>query len=431
VRHSRGNFSAQTVYSKIHLDRHPACPDAGRERSGPTVCPPAAGGSDQAVEGSLFSRPGGAAAAFAAFLAVIIFCLTGCQKKTPSKPELRAVTEEVVAAAQRVAGHKSQIEIHPEEEILQTGATTVRRSADNIYVSLADPAQVDELSRALDEIARRHKLDVAESSNTGVLRFDFSRDGVRTHSIHVISPLAAGPRSPAISRAHPQAGRNGELAIIIDDMGHDRAAADEVLALPFRLTVSILPHLPLSAGVAEEAHRRGDQVMLHLPMEPEPGSSGPDGVMQEPIELRVGMSADQVNSTLAGMLETVPHAAGVNNHEGSRATADAPLMQSLMPALRARNLFFIDSRTTAATLAYMTAERDGVPAASRKVFLDDTPTEEAIIAQLELAARDAERDGSAIAIGHPHPATIAALAQAVPPLESRGIRVVFASDLAH
>jgi polysaccharide deacetylase 2 family uncharacterized protein YibQ len=106
-------------------------------------------------------------------------------------------------------------------------------------------------------------------------------------------------------------------------------------------------------------------------------------------------------------------------------------MQALMPALRARGLFFIDSRTTAATVAYDAAERSGVRAASRKVFLDDTQTKEAILAQIELAERDALRDGSAIAIGHPHPATIAALAEAVPRLEARGIRLVFASDLAH
>jgi polysaccharide deacetylase 2 family uncharacterized protein YibQ len=138
-----------------------------------------------------------------------------------------------------------------------------------------------------------------------------------------------------------------------------------------------------------------------------------------------------VESALAGMLETVPYAAGVNNHQGSLATADRELMQALMPALRARGLFFIDSRTTAATVAYDAAERSGVRAASRKVFLDDTQTKEAILAQIELAERDALRDGSAIAIGHPHPATIAALAEAVPRLEARGIRLVFASDLAH
>ncbi len=82
-------------------------------------------------------------------------------------------------------------------------------------------------------------------------------------------------------------------------------------------------------------------------------------------------------------------------------------------------------------MAYDAAERAGVPAASRKVFLDDTPTREAVLAQLDLAARDAARDGSAIAIGHPHPATIAALAEEAPRLEARGIRLVFASELVH
>jgi len=104
-------------------------------------------------------------------------------------------------------------------------------------------------------------------------------------------------------------------------------------------------------------------------------------------------------------------------------------MDALMPALRGRNLFFIDSRTTAATVAYDAAERAGVPAASRKVFLDDVPTKDAILAQLALAARDASRDGSAIAIGHPHAATIAALAEGVPELEARGVRLVLVSDL--
>ena len=197
-----------------------------------------------------------------------------------------------------------------------------------------------------------------------------------------------------------------------------------LLALPFPLTVSVLPHLPLSTEVAEEAFRRGDQVLLHLPME-----SLAEGAKPEEIELRVGMTGAQVSDALAGMLETVPHVVGVNNHQGSRATADAALMQALMPALRQRGLFFIDSRTTAATVAYDAAERSQVRAASRKVFFDDRPAKEAVLAQLDLAARDALRDGTAIAIGHPHPATIAALMDGVPRLEARGIRLVFASDV--
>jgi hypothetical protein len=164
--------------------------------------------------------------------------------------------------------------------------------------------------------------------------------------------------------------------------------------------------------------------MLHLPMQ----SESPTARTEE-VELRVGMNTKQVDSALAGMLETVPHTVGVNNHQGSRATADPALMAELMPELRRRGLFFVDSRTLASTIAYNTAERFGVRAASRKVFLDDSANSEAILRQLELAARDAERDGSAIAIGHPRPGTIAALAKGLPRLESRGIRLVFVSEL--
>lgn len=223
-----------------------------------------------------------------------------------------------------------------------------------------------------------------------------------------------------------RAARGPRIAIIIDDLGNDPAEAKSVLALPFPITASVLPHLQYSAQTADEAWSRGDQVILHLPMQPIS-----DGAKSEPIELRPGMSENQVRSALAGMLSTVPHAIGVNNHEGSRATTDPQLMAELMPLLRARGLFFIDSRTTAATIAYDSAERAGVRAASRKVFLDDTPTREAVLAQLYLAARDALHDGSAIAIGHPHPETVAALAEGVPKIERRGIHVVFASDLVH
>jgi len=329
------------------------------------------------------------------------------------------VTSEVVAATQKIAGRKSEITIRPESESPFPGVPA-RVTADNIYVSLSDPAQTAALRQSLLVIAKRHHLTVGESVSAGVTRFELALDGNRTHTIHAVAPLGARPSAP-VARGRTAAPK---LAIIFDDLGYDRAAAEELISLDFPLTVSVLPHLPLSTEVAEDAHRRGDEVLLHLPMESEP-----DGAKPEPEELRVGMTASQVDSALEGMLGTVPYAAGVNNHQGSRATADAALMAELMPALRSRNLFFIDSRTTAATKAFSEAERAGVPTASRKVFLDDTPTREAVLAQLDLAARDAARDGFAIAIGHPHPATIAALSEAVPRLEARGLRLVFASDL--
>jgi uncharacterized protein len=362
---------------------------------------------------------------FAACAAFVLLFLAGCGKKSLSKSELRAITSEIVSAAQKINGHKSEIAIRPELQPAKHGSAGAL-AADNIYVSLSDASQTAAFAQALNAIAHKHDLSVTETASSGVIRFDCAFHGTRTHTVHVVTPITARAAYPSRPARQSAGAGNARLAIIIDDLGYDRSAADAVLALGFPLTVSVLPHLPLSSELAEEAQRRGDQVMLHLPMESEAGGAKP-----EDIELRVGMSAAQVDATLAGMLETVPYAAGVNNHQGSRATADPALMQALMPALRQRGLFFIDSRTDAKTVAYDMAERAGVPAASRKVFLDDTPSREAILKQLELAARDAQRDGFTIAIGHPRPATVAALAEGVPPLDVRGIHLVFASELVH
>ena len=350
------------------------------------------------------------------FAALACLLLSGCAKKSLSKSELRSITSEITAATQRVTSRKSEITIRPEF------ASSSRLPVDHIFVTLSDSSELPVLRHSFSSIARRHSLDLSESSSQGIARFDFSFRGDRTHVVHVISPLPVPSRAIVPPSSHPLSGAP-RLAIIIDDLGNDRSAAESLLALPVPLTVSVIPHLPLSAELAEEAYHRGDEVLLHLPMQAQGETK------QEEIELRLGMSPNEVADILSGMLATVPHAVGVNNHQGSLATSDPALMQALMPALRERHLFFIDSRTTPTTVAYATAERFGVPAASRKVFLDDNPTRAAILAQLSLAASDAQRDGSTIAIGHPHPETVAALADSLPRLESLGFRLVFASDL--
>jgi uncharacterized protein len=354
--------------------------------------------------------------------------LGGCARRSTSKSEIRAVTAEIVSAAEQATQHRSEITIRP--EIRQSsGGANGQLIADDIYVSVTDPSQAGVLKQRLGAIAQLHKLSIGETAAGGAARLDFMANGVRTHSVHLIPPPARAllPSRP-LDPASPNAPR---LAIIIDDLGRDLAPADSLLALPFPVTCSVLPNLPFSREVAEQAYRRGDEVILHLPMESQSEGEGSEGTLPEPAELRVGMSASQVAVAVDRMLETVPHASGVNNHEGSRATADPALMQTLMPLLRERGLFFIDSRTTGATVAYDTAESSGVRAASRKVFLDDTATRDAVLSQLDLAIRDAIRNGSAIAIGHPHAATIAALSQGVPKLEAQGVRLVFASDLVH
>jgi uncharacterized protein len=215
-----------------------------------------------------------------------------------------------------------------------------------------------------------------------------------------------------------------KLAILLDDLGKDREAAEAVFALHAPLTISVLPYHVHSTEIAEEAQRRGLEVMLHLPMRAIANET------PEAHQLEIGMSAEQVVQTLNGMLESVPTAGGVNNHEGSLATTDAKLMAELMPLLKQRDLFFVDSRTTAATVAYEEAERAGVKSGFRNVpFLDDVQDVPAIRKQLELAIRGAKEKGAAIAIGHPHAETLRALKEELPRVEAEGVHLVFVSEL--
>jgi hypothetical protein len=178
--------------------------------------------------------------------------------------------------------------------------------------------------------------------------------------------------------------------------------------------------------IAEEAHRKGYQVMLHLPME----SVGE--AKAESQELRPGMSGSDVSALVNRFLRAVPDVAGVNNHQGSQSTADVALMEELMPVLREHRLFYIDSRTTAATVAFETAQKAGVQSGYRNVpFLDDVADVKAVRKQLALALREARQKGEAIAIGHPHAATLKALSEVLPEAKTQGVRLVLASELVH
>ncbi len=212
-------------------------------------------------------------------------------------------------------------------------------------------------------------------------------------------------------------------AIIIDDLGQDLEAARKLLTLPYPITCSVLPHLVHSAATAEEAHRAGHEVMLHLPMEPD------SGARPGPGEIRVGMRPAAVARTIAEDLSSVPYAGGANNHMGSRATTDTRLMTSVIQVLAERRLFFVDSRTTPASIALDVARRQGLPTFYRSAFLDDTETVPYTLGQLREFRRIIEERGAAIAIGHPYPSTLTALARFLPELERDDIQLLPASQL--
>ena len=204
-------------------------------------------------------------------------------------------------------------------------------------------------------------------------------------------PPAAAPRRPVI-------------AICIDDLGEDLAGTDKAMALPREVALSFLPYADSTPFLAQAAGRRGHLVLAHVPMQ---ALNGRD---PGPMGLKPGMTADEIARRLGWNLARVPGLVGINNHEGSRFTADAQALAPVMATLRARHLFFFDSRTGPQSAVTAAARTAGVRTAARDIFLDDDQNPNAISAELEMLAREARRSGVAIAIGHPHDATLRLLA---------------------
>jgi len=236
-------------------------------------------------------------------------------------------------------------------------------------------------------------------------------------------PPAAPTRAPETSLAPVAAAR---IAIVIDDLGNDREAAERIARWPFRVAGAVLPGLPGSAETARRLSASGKEVLLHLPMEPD----GYPRIRPGPGVVLRSDSDEKIAQTVADDLDTVPGAVGVNNHMGSAATADPRVMRAVVRVLTARRLFLLDSRTTEATVARRIADEESLPAVSRKVFLDAVESEDALERSFRDLVLRAKKDGTALAIGHPHSATLALLERELPLLHSQGVELVTVAALA-
>jgi uncharacterized protein len=246
------------------------------------------------------------------------------------------------------------------------------------------------------------------------------------HAARKPKPVPTSAAAPA-PQPSPPAVAAARIAIVIDDLGNDAEAVERIARWPYAVAGAVLPGLPGSASASRRLASSGKEVLLHLPMEPD----GYPLVAPGPGVVLRSDSDDAIEHTVIQDLASVPGAVGVNNHMGSAATADPRVMRAVVRVLAQKGLFFLDSRTTEATVARRVADEAAVPAVSRRVFLDAVPTASAI----ERAYRDllvkARKDGSALAIGHPHPATLELLERELPRLRAEGVELVSVSRLAH
>ena len=213
------------------------------------------------------------------------------------------------------------------------------------------------------------------------------------------------------------------LAIIIDDLGNNLKSGLNALALPGRITYSVLPHRTHSQTLADRGHRLGKEIMLHAPMSTLDNHPLGEGA------LTLDLNEKQFKDRLRHAILSTPHIRGVNNHMGSALTQNTQAMTWLMDVLQESQLYFVDSRTTHETVAFTLAQQQSVASATRDVFLDHEVNTDSIHRQFKRALAVSKKYGSAIAIGHPSKTTLAYLAKVLPELDRLNVKLLSASDL--
>ncbi len=220
----------------------------------------------------------------------------------------------------------------------------------------------------------------------------------------------------------------GKVAIVIDDFGINNPGTKEMSELGIPLTAAVMPNLMFSSQEAEMLHQKGYEIILHMPMEPK--DSRPEWL--GPGSLLTSLNPEEIRQRLIKGLESVRYAVGVSNHMGSEATESESVVSSIIEVTKERRLFVLDSKTSEGTKLYSEAKRAGIPSGVRDVFLDNSNDLGAIKKQLRLLMDLAEKNGTAIGIGHVGPQgpnTFRALKEMLPEFEKRGIQIVPLSEL--
>jgi polysaccharide deacetylase 2 family uncharacterized protein YibQ len=216
---------------------------------------------------------------------------------------------------------------------------------------------------------------------------------------------------------------SAQLVIIIDDIGNNYELGNAMVELEGPLTLAFLPHTPYAKKLANKAYLREKEIILHAPMENTVKAALGLGALTQ------ALTETELKQALRKAIASIPHVQGINNHMGSALTQNKQAMKWVMETLQDEQLYFIDSLTSANSVAYTLAQQQGLPSLKRHVFLDNDTSTAALTKQWQLALRIAEKYGKAVLIAHPYTESHNFLAQKIPELVNQNIELVHASQL--
>lgn len=226
----------------------------------------------------------------------------------------------------------------------------------------------------------------------------------------------------ATKQAHPDKIK-GRLAIVIDDCGSRTDVIHTLNAIPVPLTYAVMPYKSYTTLSANLGYSAGRQIFVHMPMQPLKIASS------ESVYITPDTTDGKIKATAGEILDQIPHAIGMNNHQGSYATADSRTMKDVLSVVKDRGLIYLDSRTNSASVGAQTASAMGVPTGRNSLFIDNDGDVASIEGRLRQAGHIAVNNGSCIVIGHCRPNTAEAIAAMIDELHDAGVDIVFASEL--
>jgi len=259
--------------------------------------------------------------------------------------------------------------------------------------------------------------------------------GTSVGIIEKIKTVIAGSKSGIVKKSSedktdnsssPQTHPNtikGRLAIVIDDCGSRTDVIYTLNTLSIPLTYAVMPYKPYTTLSANLGYAAGRQIFVHMPMQPLNVPSS------ETVYIGTHMSDSKIKTTVNELLDQVPHAIGMNNHQGSGATADSRVMKAVMEVMKQRGLIYLDSRTNSASIGAQTAASMGIATGRNSLFLDNDADVESVKKRIRQAGHIAVNNGSCIVIGHCRPNTAEAIAEMIDELHDEGVDIVFASEL--
>jgi len=287
---------------------------------------------------------------------------------------------------------------------------TWKESTQKIQVSRTLPFAVIEenFKRSLSRLGRTVAIQSSLSAES--LHVDVRVQNRRTHQLIFVVLQAKGEK----------ASLRPKMALVIDDLGGERLIARELLQWDIPITFSILPFTPYAKNIAEEAHQKGKEVILHIPMEPHgypKVKPGEGGLLEE-------MNEESFRRQLIKDIEAVPYIKGASNHMGSRLMEDHEKVKIVLSELKRRKLYFLDSRTTPQSIGIHEAQSMGMKTVERSLFIDHSLDEEDIKEKIEKLIRLSLSNGKAIGIGHPHASTVKSIKEMIPKIKEKGIELV-------